>query len=347
MKILLPLLMLGSSILSMPAGATSPAEATVAAGPDLSFCQEAKWAPECLKRLFQFRCESYAFPIPGGFAKDCTRAGFAMVAVMDLHIIDTPLPQSDGSTKVIGLKLIYKTKLDALISDPAAQLYLDDLSFALRGALVSRMPFDLYDFTLEHAQGDRALALKWLGVLLQDTSWTQVPVRYLEARAENGEISSEVWKATQNLKTILTILEPSNLRKAEYRNWSTIYPTKKLDLIFNPTIYHFYPIGYAAAELAETLDARAAKFAAFIPFLFNTDYEFQDLDPARWPLQHPAPFELSENNIYKLRDIYAGYTGAKFGVGTLETAVSFEDFQTNLSKDPFGEMRKQFFNSLR
>lgn len=323
---------------------SNSAQANPTSGFDLSACETAELAPTCMKLLFTFRCEQYGFPIPN-IPRLCNQAASETAKIFELTTLKVSLPTTDGTLKDYDLKLIFTSRLILLMRDPAVHRYLDELNFQLRSAMREESSFHLYDFTLKQTNGDAALALEWIAVLLQDTSWTQVPVRYLEKRAEAGSLSSADLKAIADLKEITANIEPEIIRYTDYQKWLSLYPTPALDQALNPSIYHYYPMAYTASLLSK-LPGEAKNFDWFIPFLFNTDYEFKDLAPARWPLQHPLPFEITPNLKLAMQDLYAGYRGSLFGAKKESLALSYDEFTTRIAKDPRGEMRRYYFSCV-
>ena len=47
-----------------------------------------------------------------------------------------------------------------------------------------------------------------------------------------------------------------------------------------------------------------------------------------------------------MQDIYAGYTGALFGVGLMDQALDYSTFSTSLAADPRGMMQELFIRQL-
>jgi hypothetical protein len=91
----------------------------------------------------------------------------------------------------------------------------------------------------------------------------------------------------------------------------------------------------------------SARLSSFLPFLFNTEYELQSLDPEMWPLHHPRPEKIDLKLDYvqwKFRDMYGGMTGALWGVDRVQKAPGLVPFQTAFAKNPFRTMQHLFWS---
>lgn len=313
----------------------------------LEFCFDQQWAPTCLQLLMIYRCNQYGFPIPGA-ARDCMTTAPIAVKILDIFQFNTVIDQPGQEPQVFKTKLIFKSRLDALIKDSKTQTFLADLADALENAVDTQAGFDLFDYTLKSAQGDRFRALEWLGVLFQDTTFTVLPVKYFEKQFKENKISKTEMEAAENLRRALFVLKPNELSKSDYKSWIKLYPSDQLEGVLseglNPTIYHYYPMAYWSAFLQKMKVSN--RMAFFIPFLFNADYEFQNMDPKRWPMQHPAPFELDPKGKHQARDIYAGLAGALYGTQQVDQTPSIKDFSQRLSANPYLEMKSWFFGAF-
>jgi hypothetical protein len=330
---------------------TAQAEPTISdldlGGPEqqspLEFCHDQEWAPSCLEVLMYYRCNQYGFPIPGS-ALECRFAAPLAVRALDIFQFNTVIERQNQQPQVYKTKLIFKNRLDQLIQEPATQTFLKNISIALENASDTRSGFDLYEATLKEANGNRFRALEWLGVLFQDTTFTVLPVKYFEEQFKNNKISKNEMEAVEYLRRALFILKPKDLGKSDYKKWISLYPSDSgfnLSQDLNPTIYHYYPMAYWSALLKKQKISNRLSF--FLPFLFNADYEFQTMGPDRWPFKHPLPFELDQKGIHQTKDIYAGLSGALFGIQQTQLLNSVSEFSLKFSQDPFGEMQNWYW----
>jgi hypothetical protein len=312
-------------------------EPTPAPLPDdsLSFCRQQKWAKICLNTLLTYRCDQYFYPLYPMKAQLCSTAAQVMIDYLDYKTV-----QVVEDNKIFRFKIIFTNKLKSLISDPKVQNYLNSLAADLSVAKKFRKPFDLFQYTLKFA-GDRDTSILWLGILFQDTTFSRVQVKYLEDLAQNGKLNRDELQAKEMMKEIAIMLEPKKLTKEKYQEWLKLYPTiegNNLNSFLNSSFYHFYPMALVATHLNKQIWIN--KYASLIPFVLNSDYEFQTLDPDNWPWRHPAPFKITPNLEWKMRDIYTGLIASLYGANKEAKAPSFEDFKTRFAANPFKTMRE-------
>lgn len=307
--------------------------------PDEETCKSSdKKSAECLSMLLNYRCVQLSLLV--GPLADCQQAAASFVKSFDMTLYEAKA--YDGKT--YKLPVIFKTKLLALIKDTKAQEFLSQLDLKLGEASRERTPFNLY-YNTYLLSGSHSKAAEYLAVFFQDTSWTQWQVKYLEDHtARLGTVPTRVSIAIRNLKSLATFLEGDNLSKNQYRTWFTLYPIvrdTKLNDVLNLNSYHFYPMTYLTHLLVKS---GASKHMAFyLPFLFNTDYELREVDASRWPMQFPEPFELLPKYNWMMQDIYAGYTGALFGINGLSNARSFQQLSADIASAPTGTLRSLFW----
>lgn len=311
-------------------------------GKDLEFCKTAKWAKTCLDLLLTYRCNQYSLPLP---AVGCTAAASQFVNSLSIQKIDVKVPGDGGTVETYNLPVIFTKELEVLIQEPKVQAYLEGLLPAIRSAEKANVNFNLYEYTLSKTGNKPFIALGLIAVLFQDTSFVQIQAAYLEKLHAEKRIKSDTWKFIQSIRYISEYLDYPNMNEVNKTGWFQMYPrigTLNKDL--NYSLYHFYPMAYTAALLSAS---NGKRLGFFIPFLFNTDYEFQDLDPEMWPFNHPRPFKITPNLEWKMIDIYSGLVGGMFGAGLLKDADDQPNalkFKQALAKNPFGEMQSWFWS---
>jgi len=338
-------LFLGLSVTISSARAEPSPLQLEADGLSLEFCFDQQWAPTCLQVLMVYRCNQYGFPIPYS-AYECRMAVPPAVRTLDIFQYNTVIEREGEPSQIFKTKLIFKTRLDQLIREPETQRFLKNIGVALERALDTRKGLDLFEMTLKEADGDRFRALEWLGVLFQDTTFSMLPVKYLEEQYKKGKISDREMEAVDDLKRALLVLKPNELGRSDYKTWLSLYPNgSKTNLSdeLNPTIYHYYPMAYWSALLKKKRISSRMSF--FLPFLFNADYEFQTMGKDRWPFKHPLPFELDPRGTHQTKDIYAGLAGALFGIEQIQALSSVSEFSKKFSEDPFSEMQSWYWVS--
>jgi hypothetical protein len=307
----------------------------------LKFCHSAKWSATCLYGLMVYRCGQYAFPFtPYG----CAAASASFMGVLDLRRIDVTFEDGTGHSQVYSLPVVFVTKLEKMIGDPKVQGEIRELKRHLEVSATSRTAFDLWSWAygISNAKSDRAI--EWLSVLLQDTSPVQIQVEYLRILEKEGRLSNDASRALDDLMMVADFLTPENLQEVKWKEWLRLYPsTKNLEEDTTPLIYHFYPMAYLAQKLKRM---HGARLASFLPFLFNTEYLNQEIDPEMWPLKHPRSekVDLKLPSIrWKMRDLYGGYAGGLFGVGKISTSPGLSTVQDTYSKAPFKTMQRLFW----
>jgi hypothetical protein len=301
----------------------------------LSFCRKQKWAKACLNVLLTYRCNQYYYPISPIRNKLCSAAAYSMIDYLDYKTV-----QVIENNKSYRFKVIFTNKLKSLISNPKVQRYLNSLALDLRQAMDLHKPFDLFQYTLQFA-GDRDNAILWLGILFQDTTFSRVQVKYLEDLAQNGNLSLKELKAKEMMKEIAIMLEPKNLINENFQAWLKLYPTiagNDLNSYLNPSFYHFYPIAVMASNLKQSRWLK--NYAALIPFILNSDYEFQTLDPDNWPWRHPRPFKITPNLEWKMLDIYTGLIASLYGANQEAIAPTLNLFKNGFAANPFRTMQE-------
>lgn len=314
-------------------GQTKPTPAPLADN-SMAFCRKQVWAKACLNTLLTYRCGQYFSPLYPIKAARCSLAAQSMIDFMDYKTVEV-----HKDHYVYRFKIIFTNLLTDLINQPRVVKYLTSLSRDLKDAMKFHHPFDLYNYTLKFTRS-RNEALTWLAVLFQDTSFSRVQVQYLEDLESHGDLNILEIQVKDLLYEIAVMLEPMNLERENYRSWLKLYPTIKgpdLNLILNPTFYHFYPIALMAVHLRSQF--LTSDFSTLIPFILNSDYEFQSLDPDNWPWSHPSPFILTSKLQWKVRDIYTGLFASLFGSYKENLLPSMSSFEKQFAGDPFFTMR--------
>lgn len=315
------------------------------------FCEKDANTDFCLRALYGYRCTQLSIPYPfiGNF---CTIAGSLTVKLLNITRFESDIAdRNTGEVKRYQIPVIFHEALDRLTTQKNIQNYLADLASALRKSVRDESPFSLYAFTRAKAGSD-AEAVRWLALLLQDTSWVKNHFRYLTRNIESdgsGDVDPDFYRAMLDLYEVLTILDPDAIRKSRINRFIRLYPeaigATELDL--NPSIYHFYPMAYIAMLTRKS--GVNVRLSAYTSFMFNTEYELRSFPSSRWPLRLPASFQNNPNDpaqTWRLQDIYGGYAGAQFGTGQIRSALSFKDFRIQFSKNPAGFLRNQLTGLL-
>jgi hypothetical protein len=301
----------------------------------LEFCHTDKWSEACLTGLLIYRCAQYTFPLtPYG----CALAATTFVGSLELTRINVVVGNASYS-----LPVIYIQRLERMIQDPKTQENLKTLRSLLVGAAKNKTPFDLYRWFSTTAKGNFDQTLENLSVILQDTSGVEIQVNYLKGIAKSRAFGPAAEAAIANLDEIVYQLNSETLYGEDYQKWLKLYPAiKGIETDATPLIYHFYPMAFQARTLQRA--GFGNRLSSFIPFLFNTEYLSQKLDPDLWPIHHPKPFPLNDGNWWEMHDMYSGFAGAHFGVqkaGLLQGGATFEK---EYSQAPYETMRHLFWS---
>lgn len=282
---------------------------------------EGKGAAACLVLLLDYKCASYANP-----ADFLDGSAFQRWISIGRFVHAIELEALPGEAKYV----VFHDHLSRLLSDEWVRGYLDSIPREIARAAREERVFQLWTHTLRWLNGDRARALEWIAVLFQDTTEDEVltsTFRMPDGEALSGPLIAS-WKAA------LTALSPASESTASVQP----YPPELDFGSLNPAFYHFY----FSALASSLLEAEGRKLDSFfIPFLFNTVYEFSELGPAGSVTKDPEPFRAEEYR-WKLQDLYGGFLGSLFGIGAQDRAENFEEFSNALSRDPSGAMKRWF-----
>ena len=304
-------------------------------------CKKSGSTNICITALLALRCKQLD-PIGLGCALNAPK----VPGVLDITRYKVKLTGSDGVEKEYNLPVIFTRKLMTLILDPKVQSYLEDLPKSLQASLQNKARFSLFDFTRSYA-GTSEKAIEWLAVIFQDTSWVRLNHRYLieklvpvDAQGEprRDEVDPKVFRALLRMNEALEFLLPENFFESGAFQFVDLYPGAAGDTQnLNYTLYHYYPMAYLAAGV----NARGAgeRFSFFLSFLFNAEYEFQSLAPDRWPFNLPNP---GNYNVPQLKDLYAGYAGALFGINRV-SGKGFTAFSAEFNRSPLNQLRSFLF----
>ncbi len=301
----------------------------------LSFCHTEKWSRSCLYGLLVYRCGQYTFPFtPYG----CAAAAAAFVDEIDMKRIDV---ESDGT--IYNLPVIFTGRLEKLVQEMNVQADLATLRIMMENSIRTKEKLNLYKWVRGMQLGNFESTLEKLAVLFQDTSAVAIQINYLRGVTKEREFNAATLKAIDNLDELNYLFNEQNLKEVDWKSWLTLYPNiKNFEKEVSPQFYHFYPMAYLAQKLKRK--GFGARLSAFIPFLFNTEYGSQTLDPARWPMNHPKPFRIDNAlKVRKMQHLYEGYAGALWGTRKATTLPGLNKIQTDYAKSPYENMRALFW----
>lgn len=299
----------------------------------------------CFQILLQGRCATYA-----NWNLLSKREYFCENSVIDMIELVHPVQPKDDPNHVVA----FPKQIGELITDPKAFAYLRDVPAAIEKSIQENRLFNLWDFTLERTGMNEDRALKWIAVLFQDTHPDENVV-LAEARVGFGEPKKErrltsterrVWEEAIDALSFDRLDDKSGVSDSVFL---VVYPN--IDgTFFSSGMYHFYFSAYVARELQKNRKSKTVSgidMNGFAPFLLNTMYEMQaDQDPDKSPLDDAKPFSRTARD-HSLRDTYAGYVGALYGLGgepLVASAESFDSFSKRYAANPTGTVRSLYKN---
>ncbi len=293
-------------------------------------CNKNAFAKACLSGLLMFRCGQYHTNLDGlGNCLD--------TAIDTSNLIDLSPTTKTGGAQAIA----FSEELVQLMRDPFTKKFLEKLRDDASEAMQHHAEFDLWKHTLAQLNGDKSKALWFIGVLLQDTSSAVEHVEYLRDRRHDG-ISIE---RIDLLEEVMDLFQPEQLEDEKFREWLTLYPAMVpvgSERSFNPTVYHFYTLGYLSLRL-KWRNANQ-KLAAFQPFWIEVAYKFKQISPSRWPLD-PRPFKRADHES-RLRDIWGNYIATRWAAGMPAPRMTYDSFADGLAADPSGYLKRLYSGFL-
>lgn len=268
-----------------------------------------------ISTLITNRCDRY---LSYREEASCYRAVNSMVKLLDSDIIFQENLTGDPQAFVF---VAFKKNLIESLNKAETTKYLELLQSELNKYFVGEIPsLNIWEITLKYFKSPLAAA-RIMASLFQDTSLIKLHLAYLEEGQIRGNqhFQSNKHLLSQVIDTINMILDYSE------NNYRSLFYPKEIQGQLNRTIYHFYVPLYLSLEL------RAQKvhkdFAFIAPLLLTLTYEFITSsknyshlfsDPERLdPVAH----------AWRLRDIYGGYTGARFGFGLGHKIIPLQTLQ--------------------
>lgn len=280
-----------------------------------------------LYTLIAKRCNRY---LPFSEEHNCRSAVKKQIELLDYDIIyndKKQYPPKETWSRESFVFIAFKKKLIDILSDPDTSIYLDKMRLGLSDYLTGANPqFNIWDMTLAYYNSP-LLAARTIAALFQDTSTVKLHLAYLERVRPQGRMAFD-----SNLERLSKVIDSINLilDYSEDNFRSLFYPSPFREHL-KKNIYHFYvPLYLSMAMAAGGMDLEHALMA---PMMLTITYEFITLAPDySYLLRDPERLDPVQT-ASTLRDIFAGYCGANFGIGK------------NISPDFFVQMRESFAKS--
>ncbi len=250
----------------------------------------------------------------------------AVATMLDELDTDVLIPNEKSNIEAPGsfLFVAFKQDLISLLNDLKTQEYLDFLNQHINDYLLgSNKSFNLWESSVTFYKSKK-LAAKSIAVLFQDVTPARLHLAYLD----KAEIKMGAQFASNKSLLERTISNLNTLMDLQDKNYVKLfYPAKTQDPI-NRNFYHFYVPYYLYHQLLAR--GISQKMSAIAPFMMTITYEFLTTsEDYRYVFNDPE--NIGSDNIWKLKDIFAGYQGSFFDVrqGAL---VDFEQVEQKFSE---------------
>lgn len=264
-----------------------------------------------LYHLIVRRCNRY---LPHGERSACREALKRQIELLDYDLVfneEKKIPPKDSWSPDAFVFIAFKKTLISTLSDPRTTVYLDEIKQGLNDFLTGADPkFNIWDKTLAFYKSPLAAA-RVIAALFQDTSIIKLHLAYLEKTGVRGRMAFDT-NRDRLAKVIDTINMILDYSENNYR--SLFYPRSLREHLYR-NIYHFYvPLYLSMALAAERVPAR---YALTAPMMMTLTYEFITIAPDyRYLLKDPERLDAVKH-VDTLRDIFAGFSGASFGLGKI------------------------------
>ena len=308
MKIVALLLMIAVS-----ANSFAENDETLKPNPLLSFIAEITGLKQyALYSVITNRCDRY---LPTRTEqKLCHRAVDKKIDLLDFDLFSVGNKQQNDPAELIQphpyIIVAFKKNLLSLLNESRTQVYLNSVQLELTRFLTEDRfyPANLWELTLKYYPSQE-MAAKVIATLFQDTSPVKMHLLYLEKTKTQGNENFEDNKEllSRVIDTIQMITDYSG------ESFQKVFYPRDVATQLNKAIYHFYvPLHLSLALKRSGIDGRYAYIA---PLMMTLSYEFiSTSNDYSYIYKDPARLDpgLSQD-MYKIRDIYAGYLGARYG----------------------------------
>lgn len=277
--------------------------------------------------LIAKRCNTY---LPSGEKEICRRTVKRQIEILNYDLIFTASKKISNRNSWGPESFVFvafKQSLISILSNPRTTTYLDRLKVGLNDFLTGKNPhFNIWEETLAFYNSP-LIAAKTIAALFQDTSTVKLHLAFLERSGTRGRQSFDAnrERLSRLIDTINLILDynENNYRSLFYPN-----PIRKH---LNRSLYHFYVPLYLSMALAH--EKIPHKYALVAPMMMTLTYEFITMAPDyRYLLRDPARVDPIKH-ASTLRDIFACFSGASFGL------------KTNVAPGMYKMMRESFSRS--
>jgi hypothetical protein len=252
------------------------------------------------------RCSRY-MNFPDSLLCKTTVARQLQILDYDMTMVEGPrTPGQQDFNPHAFVFVAFKKNLIDLLSEPRTAGYLQLLQEQLTHHLLGKTQANIWEITLRHYRSPLEAA-KVIAALFQDTSLAKLHLAYLNKNQIRGRQSFE-----SNKELLSRVINTINL-VLDYNqdDYGSLFYPREVKRHLNRNIYHFYVPLYLAMAL--THEGFNSIFAQAAPLMMTLSYEFVTAaSDYRYIFSDPARLEPVKYD-HKLRDIYGGYSGARFG----------------------------------
>jgi hypothetical protein len=276
-----------------------------------------------LHKALNTRCERYNwfFEEP-----QCSLALWKMIGTLDFDLkIAQAGRDGQGNWRPEGFVFVaFKTKFIRLLNQQNTAHYLESLlSKMIQWKMnPTGVSFNLWDFTLAYAKST-SRAVELISVLFQDTSISQSHLEYIAFEKVTG---NQFFNRNVELLSSAIMYMDEIAFESDSQFKQMLYP-RSLKTLFNSNPYHFY-VPFHLTTLM-TKDGFSKRYSIMASTMLTVTYEMITLkDDMSYVYFDPNRL----NNTYKVRDIFSGFTGARWGAGHRNIVPSYQSLERAFGK---------------
>ena len=261
------------------------------------------------------------YPIPT-LANQISCAGLSTATVKALDLDIQSIDRGDGKKEVFTIA--FHQDLLAIAQDPKSLQVLDEINFDMTYATTEfQLNQSVYKILKDHRK-----TLRWVAVMLQDTSPKLAHLHYLKQKL-NGNLLSQ--KIIAELETLIRkLMNFQQVNNSSVFSQSQLLPrsAQKFSRDLGWRIYHFYVPAYLANTMIAQGQNRSR--AAFGAAMMNFSYEAITVNGG---FRYPLGLQKYRPNPEKASDMYAGYIGACYGIGKPSCIQNSQEFKSLIAED--------------
>lgn len=279
-----------------------------------------------LHTIINGRCERYA---PRDVVDYCDEGVSSLLGILDydIKVIESENPAPTSSWKPDRFVFIaFKKNLIEILKSAKSSKYLDELNGHLTKKIYSNSyDFNIREFTIKFYNSE-PVANMVMAALFQDTSPLMLHLQYIDFVKIPGSATfhDNKEKLAQNILLIAQIMDSSVKIDGDL-----FYP-REIGASLYKNIYHFYVPVYIAQTMKSM--GYSEKVSRAVPFMMTLTYEFVTTNEDYTYLFEDPEFLDPKVHDWKLKDIYGGYTGSRYGAQAKTGMKSFSSMSTSFGK---------------